>query len=280
MMLIRVALAVSLLLGLAVPTSGSESTFPDIQRVLDSGKLRVAILARDAPPMIMTDNKGAPIGFEVDHALDIGKKLGVDVELVRTAKTSDGVVDLVARKEADIAVSFLSSGVRRAKKVLLSKPYVTQSHRVFYNRARFAELRREWPVETIEQLAATKAAETLTVGVLEGTIYSEMFEEDLPGFPVRPYQTVPEIVAAVREGRIFAGRHGEVELDYYMRQNPGAAIYVAVEPTGRPDDIRIAVRPDAPNLLRWLNVYLDKYVGVLDSAAVIQRYEKGPAQPK
>ncbi len=274
----RVALAVLVLVGWTGPTFGAESSFPDIQRIFDAGKLRVAILARDAPPMVMTDENGAPIGFEVDRALDIGKKMGVAVEFVRTAETYDGVIDVVARKEADIAVSFVSSGVRRAKKVLLSQPYITQSVRVFYHRASFAGLRSDLAIETIEQLATTEAAETLAFGVLEGSIHQEILGQDLPQFRAEPYQSLPEIIAAVREGRIFAGFHGDVALGFYMRQNPGAVIHIAVAPGGRRDDICIAVRPDAPNLLRLLNVYLDKYVGLLDTATMLERLHGGAAE--
>lgn len=47
-------------------------------------------------------------------------------------------------------------------------------------------------------------------------------------------------------------------------------------PSGRQDNIRIAVRPDAPNLLRWLNMYLDKYVGLLDAEAVRKGFNASP----
>ena len=72
--IMKAALAVLVVLVCTVPTDAGESTFPDIQRILDNQKLLVAILARDAPPMIMTDDHGAVIGAEVDLALDIGKK--------------------------------------------------------------------------------------------------------------------------------------------------------------------------------------------------------------
>ena len=104
-----------LLISINAAIAAPESSFPDIQHILDTGKLRVAILATDAPPMIMTDRNGKLTGSEVDLALDIGRKLGVDVEFVRTAETYGGVVGVVARAEADLGVSFLSSGVQRAK---------------------------------------------------------------------------------------------------------------------------------------------------------------------
>ena len=70
-----------LLIGVNAAIAAPESSFPDIQRILDNGKLRIAILARDAPPMIMTDRDGTLTGSEVDLALDIGRKLGVSVSV-------------------------------------------------------------------------------------------------------------------------------------------------------------------------------------------------------
>jgi hypothetical protein len=32
------------------------------------------------------------------------------------------------------------------------------------------------------------------------------------------------------------------------------------------------VRPDAPNLLRWINLYLADHVGMLDDAKIVRRY--------
>jgi ABC-type amino acid transport substrate-binding protein len=84
---------------------------------------------------------------------------------------------------------------------------------------------------------------------------------------------LPDIVTAVKEGRIFAGLHGGLQIEYYMRRNPETAIYVALEPRARhPGDTSIAVRPDAPNLLQWVNVYLANHVGLLESEEIVERY--------
>jgi len=252
-----------------------ESAFPDIQRVLDNGKLLVAVLAKDAPPMIMTDEKGALTGSEIELARDIGKKLGVAVEFVRTARTYDGVVDVVANGEADIAVSFLSSGVDRAKWVLFSQPYVKQSARVFYNRAAFAKLQRDFEIETLTQIDGTVAVSRLEIGVLEGSVYQTILERDYSRYRLKPYRSLAEMMTAVREGRIFAGVHGELQINYYMHLFPSTAIYVAVDPeVHQPSDISIAVRPDSPNLLRWINVYLADHVGLLDSEEIVARIVK------
>jgi hypothetical protein len=58
-----------------------------------------------------------------------------------------------------------------------------------------------------------------------------------------------------------------------MRSNPATAIHVAIDPDIRQSsDIRIAIRPDAPNLLRWVNLYLADHVGMLDDAEIVHRY--------
>ena len=270
-----------LLLGVNAAIAAPGSNFPDIQRILDNGKLLVAILARDAPPMIMTDRNGMLTGSEVDLALDIGEKLGVDVEFIRTAETYDGVVDVVARAEADLGVSFLSSGAQRAKWVLFSRPYVKQNRRVFYNRASFTRLRRDHRIASIGQLAETEAAATLEFGVLAGSINESMLKRSVPQFAVKRYDSLPDMVTAVKEGRIFAGLHGELQLEYYMRRNPETAIHVALEPRARhPSDVSIAVRPDAPNLLHWVNVYLANHVGLLDSEEIVERYIRIPMESR
>jgi len=270
-----------LLLGVNAAIAAPGSNFPDIQRILDNGKLLVAILARDAPPMIMTDRNGMLTGSEVDLALDIGEKLGVDVEFIRTAETYDGVVDVVARAEADLGVSFLSSGAQRAKWVLFSRPYVKQNRRVFYNRASFTRLRRDHRIASIGQLAETEAAATLEFGVLAGSINESMLKRSVPQFAVKRYDSLPDMVTAVKEGRIFAGLHGELQLEYYMRRNPETAIHVALEPRARhPSDVSIAVRPDAPNLLHWVNVYLANHVGLLDSEEIVERYISIPMESR
>ena len=262
------------------PAAAEEpAVFPDLQRILDAGSIRVAIRATDAAPMIMTGADGAPAGSEPDLARDLARKLGVDVEFVRTAATYDEVVELVARKQADIGVSYLSGGIQRARYVYFSRPYIRQEGRLAYNRAQFASLRRDYGVENIRALDDIPAPARLEVGVIEGSVYETNLKRDFPGSPLRRFKRLDEMMTALRNGEIFAVMNGGLQLDYYMRRNPATAIYVAIDPDiTQPDDIRIAVRPDAPNLLRWIDLYLANHIGMLDDSAVVQRYlEQAPA---
>jgi ABC-type amino acid transport substrate-binding protein len=144
---------------------------------------------------------------------------------------------------------------------------------VFFNRALFAASRRDHGIDSIAQLADTDIAGTLVFGVLADSINEQMLHKYLPQFAVKRYRDLPAMVTAVKEGEIFAGLHGELQLNYYMRRNPETAIYIGLEPRARhPSDICIAVRPDAPNLLRWVNVFLSNHVGLMDSDEIVERY--------
>jgi polar amino acid transport system substrate-binding protein len=274
---VAAVLSAWVLLACGAAAIADESTFPDIQRILDNGKIRVAIRAKDTPPLIMTDSDGTVAGSEADLARDIGEKMGVAVEFVRSAATYDGVVEIVARKQADLGVSFLSSDVRRAKRVYFSQPYLKQQRRVIYNRTIIAKLERDFQVQSIMELARSEAAPTLKVGVLEGTVYGPLLRRDYPRLEVESFASLAEVVAAVKEGRVYGGFHGGLQVDYYMRQNPETAIYIGIDPEEHyPSDISIAVRPDAPNLLRWVNVYLSNHVGQLDASELLERYADTP----
>jgi ABC-type amino acid transport substrate-binding protein len=249
------------------------AVFPDIARILETGVLRVAMRSEDAPPMIMTASDGTPAGSEADIARDLANKLGVEADFVRTAATYDGVVDVVARKEADIAVSYLTGGVRRGQYVFFSQPYVEQSGRLFYNRAGFAQLTRDYGIHDLRAISDIPVASDLHIGVVRGTVYETIFERDFPRARMRRFGNLDEMMAAVRKGEIFAAMHGGLQVDYAMRSNPSTAIYVAIDADIRQSsEIRIAVRPDAPNLLRWVDLYLANHVGMLDDAGIVQRY--------
>src|SRR5439155_17481700 len=87
---------------------------PDIARIVARGELIVAMLGVDTPPFFYEKN-GELVGVEVDLAKAIAKELGVQVRFNRTAKSFNGVVDIVARGEADMALSKLSRTLARTQ---------------------------------------------------------------------------------------------------------------------------------------------------------------------
>src|SRR5262245_19583088 len=85
--------------------SGSQR---DLQSVIDAKVLRVAVTRFDLPAFHVRGADGAPTGSEIEMVQQIGRALGVGVQLIDSAESFDAVVDFVAAGRADIGVSKLS----------------------------------------------------------------------------------------------------------------------------------------------------------------------------
>lgn len=261
-----------LVLGLQVAKAEAPYVFPDIQRILDAGVLKVAILNKEEPPLIMKSDTSLT-GTEPDLARELANNLGVDVEFILDATTYDEVVDLVARKEADIAVSYLTGSVQRGLYVLFSRPYIRQTVCLFYNRTAFARLKRDHDMMDLDDVNHLPEAGELVVGFEKGTVNHAILKRDFPRFKLQAFDSLKDIVPAVKNGEIFAGMHGSLRTGFYMRRHPATAIHVAIDSKHHlPSDIRIAVRSDAPNLLRWIDLYLANRVGMQKNEEIIEKY--------
>ncbi len=101
----------------AAGTTGDGS----LERVKAAGVLRIGV--DDAfPPMEYRNEKGELIGFDVDLAKEIGKRLGVTMEWVPTAW--DGVILALQSGKFDIIMSSMTITEERAKKMDFSPPYI------------------------------------------------------------------------------------------------------------------------------------------------------------
>ncbi|MGE5572431.1 MAG: amino acid ABC transporter substrate-binding protein [Bacillota bacterium] len=107
----------ALALGGAAAAAGDDS----LARVKAAGVLRIGV--DDAfPPMEYRDEQGKLIGFDVDLADEIGRRLGVAIEWVPTAW--DGVILALESGKFDMILSSMTITEERAKKVDFSPPYI------------------------------------------------------------------------------------------------------------------------------------------------------------
>ncbi len=94
-----------------------------------------------------------------------------------------------------------------------------------------------------------------------------------PSLKIVEFANFDESAKAVMDGKITAAFHGETEVNYFFDKNPAASILLRIEKVQSVQDpIAIAVRPDAPNLVRWLNTFLDAAVGTLTPQELVARF--------
>ena len=240
----------------AVSAAVALSSFPDIRQVQERGALRVGLVAKDIPPLLVTGSDGQPAGIEVAMANGLARRLGVTLQFVRTAATHDELVDQVAAGEVDVAVSSVTRTAERAKAVRFSRPYLTQSVAVALNRVRALQENVACPNTPAD--AAALAARPGGLGVTRGGAYEEALRNQDKNINPMVFGTERELYDALETDRLLAGLGGEIELRQLFNQHPAARIKLKLCLVGeQKDQIAIAVRPDAPNLVAWIDVVLD-----------------------
>ncbi len=176
------------------------------EKIKAAGAIRIGV--DDAfPPMEYRDEKGNLIGFDVDLADEIGKRLGIDILWVPTAW--DGVILGLQAGKFDMILSTLTITNERAEKIDFSPPYI-------------------YGAQIIVVKQETKGINTLSdlkgkvVGTQLGST-GEVAAKKFGGFKdLKLYATYPEAFTDLAIGRIQALVVDEFVGRYYMTKQAGA----------------------------------------------------------
>lgn len=228
---------------------------PDIQRIINRGKLIVALHKDNAPPFSML-KQGKLTGIDIEIAQDIATKLGVQLEFNRQPETYDQVVEFVAQGKADIAISLISSSLQRAKYVLFSKPYLILNQALLINRLGLASLKNR-PANKDFQSLLNQAA--VKIGTMENTSYVEYALQDYPKASRVSYDSWEKIITDVKTGKLLAAFYDEIEINNWNKQHPQDSLYLKTKIlTHMHDPLAIAVNQKDTLLLAWLNLYVSQ----------------------
>jgi len=225
---------------------------PDIQRILDRGKLVVAVLGSSNPPFFMDGEDGQPVGLDIQLARAIADQLGVDLELNRSADTFNGVVETVYYRGADIAISKISRTMKRAVRVQFTRPYLQMRQGLLINRLLLAQqTNSDNVIEAIRGL-------TGDVGVIKGSSYVGFLKQRFPRATIVELEAWEDIVDAVSSGQLLAGYRDELEIKKVVKTKPDAALQLKTAVLTDTQDALAMVLPwDSTHLLAFANQYLN-----------------------
>lgn len=240
---------------------------PDIKRIVERGYIEVAMKGIDSPPFFQVDTAETPCrgdsndfvnydnktycGLDVSLSKGIADQLGVDVHFLRTAKTFNDTVDLVAKNKADIAISKISRTLTRTKKVLFSNPYLNMRQSLLLNRVQFAEQSNgRRPEIAIREL-------TGNVGVIQDSSYVGYTNQKFPKTIVNEQPSWPDVLKAARSGELVAAYRDELEVKRAILQDPSDAInFQTVVLTDTSDSIAMVLPWQSSHLREFVNQYL------------------------
>lgn len=217
-----------LVLTLAVSAFAGDGSF---KRVKTQGSLTIGL--DDAfPPMGYRTDKGELVGFDIDAAEEVGKRLGIRINWQPTAW--DGVIHSLNSRKFDAIWNGMTITDERKKAVAFTKPYKMDGQVAVI---RFGE-------KKFKKLADLKGA---NVGVQKGSSALEAVKK-LPAPPasVREYEDNPKALLDLESKRLDTVIIDDATGRHFIAQRPGKFQvipgYITKEPFGvafRKEDVEL-----------------------------------------
>lgn len=224
---------------------------PDIQKIIDRGKLIVAMTEYDNSPFFVKNDRGELEGLDMKIAQGLAQGLGVEVQLNRSAKTFNEAVKIVAQGQADLAISKLSQTLNRATKISFSHPYVTMRQGLLLNRIQLTKAAKN--KDTVEFLRDFEGK----IGVINGSSYEGFAKQKFPKATIVTYGSWEDVIKGAIKGDILAAYRDELEVKKIVVNQPDVALkFQTVALTDTQDPIAIALPWSSNHLLEFVNLYL------------------------
>ena len=250
-------LLMALMTGCAGMNAGTTParTSPVMDRIVQNGELVVGT-AGSMPPLNMTTKDGEVVGIEPDLARYIASAMGVELR-IETMAFADLLPALEAGK-VDMVLSNMTITPKRNLSAAFVGPYYV-SGKAFLTKLETIALARE--AEDVNSVEVTLAA-------LKDSTSQYFVQEAIPDAKLVTTEDYDAAVAMVRSGEVHA-----LVADYpiclvSVFRYPEEGLLTVVTPLTY-EPIGIAVPPNDPLLVNWLENFLDtmKVSGNLESIA-------------
>lgn len=177
------------------------------------------------PPMEFKDDKGATVGFDIEMATEVAKRLGVKVEFVSTAW--DGIFQALNTNKFDAIFSSVSITEDRLKAFELTKPYIANSQIIIVKPDDTA-------IKAAKDLAGKKVGVQISTTAEDSAKY--LIEKENIKFTLSKYDTIIQPFQDMKAGRLEAIIVDEVVGQYYLAQDSksfkSAGVNLTNEPIG------------------------------------------------
>jgi polar amino acid transport system substrate-binding protein len=214
---------------------------PTLRHVLERGELRVG-LEVGYMPFEMVDKSGAIIGFDIDLARLMARKLGVKLAVVNQAW--DGIIPALLTGKFDVTLGGMTITPERARRVDFSDPYLAIGQTVLLRRKLANEVRSHAQLNDPKYRVLSKL----------GTTGEIAMRKHFPKAQLRTFEHQSEAAVEVRNGRADAFIYDLPFNAVMASQFPQALVHL-----GQPfthEDLGWAIRKGDPALRAWLNEFL------------------------
>ncbi len=222
--------------------------------IQQTGRLLVGMDA-SYPPFEYVGEHGQIIGFDVDLAAEIARRLGVQVEFINMAY--DGLYDALLIGQVDVLVSALVAAPEFEGKAHFSTPY--------FNIGEHLVTRQGAPFQGMEELDGLRLAVEIGSG---GDVAARAWERRLPNLTVIRHPDSAAALEAVRQGAADAALVDGVAARLAVGQHPELSIAAVVSDTL----LAVATPPQSTVLLSRVNEAIDDMLADGTVDALLERW--------
>ncbi len=250
MNIIKSVLAVGLLgLGLATPAFAQSA----LDQIKSAGVLRVGTEGT-YPPFTYHDESNALVGFDVEIAQEIAKRLGVKAEFVEGPW--DGLIAGIDANRYDVVVNQVGITDARKEKYDFSEPYIA-------SKAVLIVKGDNTDITSFESLKGKKSAQTLTSN------FGKLAEES--GAELVGTEGFDQSVALVLQGRADATINDSLSFYDFKKKQPDADLKIAAEQANA-DYSGVLLAKGKPELQAAINTALEEIKADGTYAAISEKY--------
>lgn len=238
--ILTVLFCVVVVAGLSVKALAAESLLDEVQK---RGVLRVGVML-DFPPLGSYDEKGQPLGFNVDLAKDMAEALGVKLEIIETV-SANRIPALVSGR-IDVSSAGLTITNERAKTVAFTRPD--------RRGAMFVLVKKDSAIQTLDDCAKFQGK----IGTVRGTTPEIHFLNHFKSMGIEiehiSFDANADQLLALDQGKVEAIAETDIWFGEVMAKFPGK--YRIVGPSYFDEYTGLAVRYGDPTWLHWVDTFL------------------------
>ncbi len=197
------------------PAKGAPTPMPDIPLDGANGTLRFGTAAV-TEPMSFMDADRKVVGFDVEFATRVARKLGMSIEIV-DMEFGAMLPALIAGK-VDVIGAGLSITEERAKKVLFSESYYPSGIAAIVAGATPAAPEAGGLMMTVDDIRTRK------IGVLLGSIHDAYATKTWPDAEILEFQTNTDLLIALTSGKVDCGFFDHMATPEILDSYPDLAI--------------------------------------------------------
>jgi len=205
------------------------------------------------PPFESSDDKGQPMGLDVELARMAAKDLGVELEIKDMEWT--GLIPALQTGKIDLIISGITGSLERAKSITFTSPYFVTGL------CALTSAKRAPDVTDVSQLNGEKRV----IAVKTGTTADILSAARFPKATIARYKDESACVQEVVNGRADAFLYDQISIAKHAREYPGATKALLKPFTYEP--FCIAMTKGDFDLWNWFEMFVTRHKadGALDA---------------